>query len=548
MRFAIDAGTDLVRHVAVSSDGRYVAYGAGRSRELFLKRRDRLEPVRQEGTSAIAFPSISPDGRWVAFTSGGDLMKAPIAEVTPPELVATNATGGFGITWLDDQILVFGRNDGLYTVPAGGGEPRQITVVDTLTTNAHIIPRRIPGRREFLYTSWPNSFNNDDAVLMKWSAQTGESAEVIDGHACGEYVPGGYLIYCTTQVGTALRIVPFDLDAGVVKGVPVAFLPNAHSTWSYGFSEDGVLAYGGSFGESTDRVIVRVDRQGVERPVSTEAGILFDVRVSPDGSRIVVSRGSSEDATTNTDANVELWILDAEDGRGSQLTFGGRSEYPAWTHDGRVVFESDQSGSPTQLYSQPADGSEPASLVADVTAHLHPMSVSKSGLLVVENLDNSHLGIVDQDSGTLTRFGPEGDDAWDEPAFSPDGRWIAYRSDELGNGQVFVASYPYTGSRWRVSPDGGREPRWSSNGEELYFLSSQGLMAVRVEGSGGRFQMLSSPEVLFDGPGILDYDVLPDGSGFVAIKQPVTAEDGGATVNIVLNWTDELDVIAPRSN
>jgi dipeptidyl aminopeptidase/acylaminoacyl peptidase len=284
------------------------------------------------------------------------------------------------------------------------------------------------------------------------------------------------------------------------------------------------------------RQLVRVDRLGQWEPIAPPARTYVNLRVAPDGRRIVV--GVEQGAAT------DVWTFDLSRATWSQLTFNGRSGVPIWTPDGsRVTFVLTSESGP-QLYWKAADGSGPEERLSSEPGNPHSWNPDGRRLArTTGGVATVGLGILTLDGSMKTepflsnREGTE----MAAPAFSPDGRWLAYVANESGRRQVYVRQFPATAGRWLVSSDGGIQPMWARNGRELFYRIGDKMMAVDVTTT--PVFRAGTPRLLFEGRYEGDavranYDVMPDGH-FIMIKA-TEQESTQRRLNIVLNWGEEL--------
>jgi len=291
---------------------------------------------------------------------------------------------------------------------------------------------------------------------------------------------------------------------------------------------------------------VWVDRNGRTEPLWSEAALYANPELSPDGRKLSVSllRGN----------NLDIWIYDLDRKVATRLTFDeGYDADQVWSPDSRwIVFSSNRGAGNNAIYRKAADGSGEVELVVEPgeLPALYPTSWSPDGKSIAVWTANSDIYIASADGGEIepyqaTDFGEF------NPSFSPDGRWIAYDSNESGRLEIYVRGFPAGGGKWQVSDGGGALARWSADGRELFYRTDEGIMAVTVDGSGTNFQV-GTPKKLFDGPflgglnGIAvggfifpDYTVSGDGERFVmfAGREETTRP---TTVRLVTNWFDDL--------
>ncbi|MGE3618511.1 MAG: hypothetical protein AB7L66_21755, partial [Gemmatimonadales bacterium] len=359
----------------------------------------------------------------------------------------------------------------------------------------------------------------------------------------GVYVEPGFLVSVTGGDRTAVR---YDLSSGRVTGAPVPVLEGASLASGEGISvalnvnDRGDVAYY-TFPKIRERYLVRVDRSGQATRVATEAGPYRHPRISPDGTRLAVTRRQ------------EIWVLDLRSGAWTRLTRTPDFTEPQWSPDGRRILHSvfQQATGYAGLAWRNADGSGDQHLVHSAMGDDWPSDWSADGrrvavyggpvgmnVSVVELDDTATLHPVTQMSGTAVARNAR---------FSPDGRWLAYQSNETGRMQVYVVSYPDLGQKRPVSADGGTEPAWKPGGGELFYRNGASLMAVTIRTS--PTLDVGAPRELFRGPfeedvyGDRSYDVMPDGQHFLMFQSdPASAPE----LRVVRNWGAEIAATANR--
>ncbi|MDA2934204.1 DPP IV N-terminal domain-containing protein, partial [Acidobacteria bacterium AH-259-D05] len=385
-----------------------------------------------------------------------------------------------------------------------------------------------------LFTVFRGTANYQIAVL---SLETGEHQSLIERGRDAYYEPTGHLVY--EPAGGTLMAVPFNPARLEVTGDPVPVLQgvrqNPNGAVDYTFSGDGTLAYVPT-GTSVERSLLWVDRDGTEHSLTEEKRGYTIPRVSPDGRRVALT-------IYEDDGQRHVWIYDIERDSFSRLTFEGELNGTLiWTPDGQwITFQSTRDG-PRNLYRKRADGTGPAERLTTSENVQSPNSWSPDGSVLV--LQENRPGTSDDVFIRPMDGEPEPQLLISSPTtdccakFSPDGRWLAYVSDETGQNHVYVRPYPETEGRWLVSgEEGGGEPVWSPDGSELFYRSGDSMMVVSIQ-TRPTFSA-SRPRVLFEGlyltsatlPGSYQYyDISPDGQRFVMITQ----EQGESQIHVVL--------------
>jgi Tol biopolymer transport system component/predicted Ser/Thr protein kinase len=550
-----------MRLPVVSPDGRHLVFVgkdvAGGSR-LYLRSMDELEAQPLAGTEGAFSATFSPDGESLAFITEPEhkLKKVPILGGAPRTLAEPSVGAA---SWGDDGHIYYSpsypiasggdpETHGLWRVPASGGPPEAVTTPDSEAneqSEAHAFPEVLPRSEAVLFTVAtsrdPSAWN-----IAALSLKTGQLTTLISGGMIPRYAASGHLVFFKQG---ELWAAPFDPIRLQTTGSPVPVerglmlhpeIP--FGVGQYCLSETGSLVYVASVsGVFRDSTLVWVDRQGQTRPVTRERQSYWSPRFSPDGRRLAVHIGQTVGAQRDT----QLWILELDTGSWNRLTYEGSiNALPVWSPDGRwVAFMSNREE--MGVFRKPADGGGTAEGL--ITGILQPNTWSPDGRFLVSG--GGDLWTLDLADGKATPFltTPAAEVG---AAFSPDGRWIAYASDDAGGEfQVFVRPYPGPGEQQQVSSKGGTEPVWSPDGLGLFYRSGDRMMRVPVE-TEPTFRK-GRPEVLFEGryavneivPGLRFYDVSPDGQGFVMVQRGEPQEE--AQLVLVQNWFEELKRIVP---
>ena len=551
--------------VALSPDGKTLVFSAiwGGTEQLYARRMDQLSATPISGTSGGHSPFFSPDGQWVGFGAGSELRKVPLSG--GPAVAVCKAAVLFGASWGDDGTIVFAtqRNGGLWRVPATGGTPEALTTVPP-DEYSHRLPYMLPGSRAVIFTvlKGPNLWNG--AQLVVRSLQTGTQTVLVTGGSDGRYVSTGHLVYM--RLGT-LMAVPFDPVRLAVTGGPTGVIDGvmqaAHKGADYiantlagqfTVSDTGTLVYltGGTVA-ADDRSLVWVDRHGTLQALPAPPRPYMVPDISPDGGRVAI---------TTIDTR-QVWTYDLARDALSPVTSDGNSDYGIFAPDGkRIVFRS--GAGEGNLYWKAADGSGAATHLVTSTRSLTPASWSPDGTLaLVEEGDNEgkdafQFDIVVLSTGDRkTRAVIHTASNEMTPEFSPDGRWLAYVSNESGRHEVYVQPYPGPGERHLISTRGGEQPAWNANGPELFYVQggvySPGgpttLMSVRITTTPA-FKA-GTPEPVFENAYLetgwgRSYDVAPDGRRFLLTfrKEPRPTLPPAQMV-LVQHWFEELKRLMP---
>ena len=560
------------RPMALSPDGKLLVYAAsvnGGRTNLFMRPLEQLEARPIPETEGATAPFFSPDGRWLAFYANGLLKKVSVAGGVP--LTICEAPPVWSAAWAADDRIVFATTlaaSGLWLVSANGGEPMQITMPGS-SGGQHAYPQVLPGGRQVLFSVR----RNDAWQLALLALDSGDWQLVGNGRVIGEgaqYLSTGHLVYA--QAG-GLIATPFDPSGAVLDQPPVPLLERVETSRFGGVyfavaADAGTLVYLPASTAVAERTLLRVDRDGRAVPlIEARAGYEYPA-LSQDGRRVAV--------TIASDSGDDIWIIDLERATRIRFTSGGTSAFPVWGRgDTTVAFQSTGPG-PWNLLWKPLDGSSDAQPILSVDGvATQPWRDTGESLLpgTLPTLAGSGPQFPTSwspDGSTLAfhERKPSGErDIWvvslgadpapflvtpfDErsPRFSPDGKWLAYVSDESGRDDVYVQPFPGPGPKWLVSTGGGIDPVWSRDGRELFYRQGDQMMAVTVapqgEFSAGRPRRLF--EIRFDAGGDgPNFDVSRDGTWFVMPRSDQGLVQG--QLHVVLNWFGEVTARTQATN
>lgn len=554
------AFTRTGRHsIAISPDGTKIAYIA--NQQIYLRGMDQFEAQPVRGTNEDPYELVfSPDGQSIAYfvpsstgVGGTALKRVAITGGAPVSLC--KVTGGpYGVSWRGTTIAFgqyqSGKLDAIQTVPDSGGTPQAVLTVDQEKEMVRQ-PQLLDDGAHLLVTIEPlGAQTQDDSDIVVVSIPSGERHVLVHSGTDGHLLLSGQLVYIhdATLLAIAVdmkRLEPRGGPVSVIEGVSEA---NVSGAGQFAIADNGTLVYlpGGSSGAR--RTLTWVDRQGHEEPIPAKSHAYRYPRLSPDGKQIAVD---------SVDEENDIWVWDLARESLSRLTFGpARDSYPIWTRDSRRILydTSDVDGSGT-IFRRAADGTGAAEALVKGVSPL-PLSMSPDGRMLVYadvgSATGSDLMALPLDPPGAAK--PLLNSPFEERNgdVSPDGRWIAYTSNESsGVTNVFVRPFPAVDTgKWQVTTAGGSAPLWSRNGRELFCALAQpggpqalAVIPIPVIPASASFTY-GRPEVLFSLANYYanvgrSYDASPDGRRFLLLKSDmVTALHPGLTV--VSHWVDEL--------
>jgi len=551
----------LIRNeFAFSPNGKTIAFcastdGSPAKANLFLRAMDSTEAKPIAGTEGARMPFFSPDGQWIGFWAKGKMQKISLAGGIPISLF-DSAGIPMGATWGSNGKVIFGTfNSGLLSVDTAGGKPEELTVLDPTKETRHCLPHFLPGAKEVIFTVMPDILGTRSHIEVL-SIESGKRKLLINEGADARYLPTGHLVYM--REGT-LVAVPFDRERlevsgaavpvvdGVMQAINALNTANNCGSGQFGFSESGSLVYvSGNILPDPIRKLFWIDRQGKSEPITffSDKPILC-FRLSPNGQIIAYSTQGRK---------ADVWLYNLTSGTSTILTTEGRASFLSWAPDGnRLVITFSKVGN-SNLYWLPWDGSGPIERLTNSQFSQHAGSWTPDGrflAFVEQNLVNRDICIFQMDTKQIKPFiNTPLDDEY--PEFSPDGRWLAYSSEQSSPGryEVFVTAFPGPGKKLTISDEGGREPLWARNGRELFYwnLDHTKLMATEIT-TRPTFQA-GKPHVLFEHKclgsiPIRNYDITPDGQRFLIAEQGEIKPVEVTRLNIIQNWFEELKRLVP---
>jgi Tol biopolymer transport system component len=541
------------RDIAITPDGSTIVYIAGqeKDRQIYVRRLDALTATALRPAERYYEPVISANGAWVAFNDESDYTLRKLALTGgPPVTVAKIGREMLGATWGSDDSIIYATTEGLWRIPPGGGTPESIARPDQAKGESVFAwPEYLPGGRAVLYAVQSGT-RSDDVAIAALDLQTRVAKEVIRGATNPRYAASGHLLYVAEG---SLRSVAFDPVRLETRGEPVPIAGGMVTKVSGGanavVAADGTLVYVAGGTGVVERRLVWIDRAGGRVPLPTPLRAYGAVRVSPDGKRLALDMRDQQ-------GDLDLFIWDFARATLEKITsdpaFDGG---PVWTPDGtRLVFASSRAG-PINPFVQPADGAGEAQRFAPTTFADYPSGVTPDGTRVLLARDGGSgnretgqdimIAAIDGRSPAEVLLATRANERGGE--VSPDGKWLAYESDESGAQEVYVRPFPdVKAGRWQVSFAGGVHPAWSPSGGELFFVSAVAgaprLMGVQVAPAPTFSATQPKPVVnsrVFRAYAARSYDISRDGKRFLVVESTAD-ETSSASIVVVLNWAAQL--------
>ena len=523
------------RALAISPDGKTIVSSAegGTDDQLYIRRSDDFA-VRELTTARSArLPVFSPDGEWIGFANTEGLWKVNLAGGPPVRLGAFSAFP-LGVTWSPDGFIYFVSSRQLYRVPETGGDVESINL-EELRSRTLWSPTALPSGKAILLSAGERA----NATLIALDLEDNTVKELGLQGSDPRYLATGHLLFANDNQVFA---VPFDAESLQASGTPVPVLPRV---WIDGFtiqaaiSDNGTVVYHPA-NERNSRRMVFVDRVGTTEPILSGTQPFEDAndpRFSPDGSKLAVSESAGP-----------IWLIDLDSGTPTKLSESGF--YPIWSPDGAELLYGTTRTSSFDLMLRPIDMSQPERVLLDRENNLRAGDWARDGTIVFreelpgKGMDLSRWSDLDDESTIDVLLDGENDEL--SPSVSPDGRWLAYASDQAGRDEIYVTRYPTPGGIVQVSAAGGANPLWSPDGRELYYFEGRHFIAVDVAYD-PEFRVVNRT-TLFEGDFVQyrwqrQYDIHPDGERFVMIANPP-----GSHLEVVLDWFSELERLVARND
>lgn len=518
-----------VGSVAIARDGAKIAYVASEngSSSLFVRRLDQFEPAAIPNSDNATYPFFSPDGQSIAFFAHGRLYRAAADGSTNP-IAITDLPGAFyGGSWLPNGTILLASSPPLLTVSAEGGTPAALPTKGARVDTGD--PIELPGGEWILFTDDKQGTYD----IYKYQMSTGQTSLLL-ANAMAPIYSVGFLVYYSSG---SIWAAPFDRKTARVLGPGTVIARDVTAGAWFGHfaaSENGTLIYIPGADQSAAHDLVWVDRKGNGKKIEVPDRDYVDPSIAPDGKHFAVC--------IRTAGAQSLAIYDV--GRGSMLRMTGvtgRTTAPTWDPTGKYIyFDSGSAIGKMGIYRMLSDGSAKPMLLHEVMSFGHVTSVveGKAAVMLNDPVTKADLWIMSPDGSQLTPF-RKTTAIERQGSFSPDGKYLAYASDESGVSEVYVEPANGSGARWQISVGGGEQPKWSRKGNEIFYRNSTKMMSVAV--TEDPFAA-GKPIVLFDrgfdrGGAVAGYDVTPDGQHFLMTD---AAKTGPTEIRVVVGWPNEL--------
>ena len=544
-KFSFDATGDSGGMPVLSPQGDKIAFVAHSGTNRFLWVRSLHSEAAQalDGTQGAMHPFWSPDGRFIGFFANGKLSK--IAASGGPRSVLADATNPRGATWGAKDVIIYAPEflGPLWKVSAQSGTPTPVTVIDKQKHTTHRWPWFLPDGKHFLFMA-ASHFGGDPKQngIYFGSVDSTETHLVVATDSAAQYAAGNLLYHANT----ALVAQPFDPKTGTLSGTPIPVVNNIRhdqGVWRsiFSVSQTGRMVYQAGNAAIAGARLVWLDRTGKELgAVSEREYATLDVSLSPNGKRVALVTGNG------------IWTIDLERKTRTRITFGTQTvAQPSWSPDGKtLVFSAAlaQGGGNVEIRSKAADGSGVEKTLPVPANNYHFPALSPDGKYLTYIWGNGEkmvsLWIVPVAGGAKPVAivqPPSPESNLNSYRISPDGRWVAYVSDESGQDELYITSFPEGKGKWRVSVNGAAYPAWSGNGRELFFKNFNDEFFVCPVTPKHTEMEVGVPQHLFhaNNPAVgVSYDVSPDGQRLLV---NLAEDETSAPLEFVSNWPEQLE-------
>jgi serine/threonine protein kinase len=534
------------RSVAVSPNGHTVALAghpeSDRNNSIWLYEPGAPDATRLANTDGASFPFWSPDGQSLGFFADGKMKRLTLSGATVQTLC--DAPSGRGGTWSKDGVILFTPigtlGAGLYKISAGGGTPTQVTVPDkNLAEDSNRWPMFLPDGIHYLYSAINLSGRRDLYSIYVGSLNSNEKRLVMRAKGNAAYAAPGYLLFYRDQTLFAQH---FDSKKFEPSGDAVPLLTDVQffpriSEAVFSANTTGLLVAQRN-GDSGASQVLWFDRKGEQIGIALNPGIYGNVMLSPNGKSV------GSDTTDPVSQNTDVWTYDLENRTAKRLTFDlALDSLPVWSPDGnRIIFASNRELK-FDLYLKDANGAQEEKIIPQDGPDRFPTDWSRDGkyVLYMRGQDVWYLTMSDLRATQFLKASASVKSA----GFSPDGKWIAYSSNESGRWEIYVTSFPDAHGKWQVSNAGGNQARWRTDGKELFYLSADSkIMAVPVK-TGSNFDagtptalFQANPREMFATSELFSYGVSNDGQKFLINTQLKTEM---SPMSVILNWSAKLN-------
>ena len=544
--FSLDSSSPGVP--AISPDGTRITFsaidGEGIAR-LYVRSLDASKAYVLSGTGGAGYPFWSPNSQSIGFFVRSENALKKIAATGGPALTLCESPNGKGGTWGSDGTIIFAasHDSGLFTVRDSGGIPQPLTeLISELNDNSHRHPFLLPGGRHFLYLARGRKTETESGALMIGSLDQEDEDKFLMSTKAGVVYSSGHLLFLNDRV---LMAQPFDTDSLELTGDPfpiaedILYIGGA-AKGVFSASDNGSLIYVGGIHE-IGRTLAWVDTEGIPQGTLGEEAAYRRVMLSPDG------KFATTTVLDEAQSQYDIWIFEIERGLGTRFTFSSEDEhYGTWSPDSKRLYFTKEIDEVGQIFVKPIGGTGSEELVYESDKNKYPGSISPDGKHLTFSMTSTDTGVdvwvlpLSSDKEPYIFAG--GEFSQHDGMFSPDGRWMAYMSDESKRAEVYVTPFPDPGRKWQVSTDGGDNPIWSLDGKKLYFQGRGGAVTVVDIDTSGDTLVVGAPQVLFERPPsgfYYRYSPAPAGDQFLVVES--SQRGGSLPLSLVLNWPRQVE-------